>query len=81
MGGCGAPAGPHEAVLERLSSLPDRRSHPHELLELCIRGYRPVLRKRYRTSTAYRVRDQVYPIADGRRDMQTLPAQRLIRPR
>ena len=66
----------------RLSSFPDRGSHPRELLELGILEYRQVHLKPYRI--VYRVRGSkvyVYLIADGRRDMQTLLAERLVRPR
>jgi toxin ParE1/3/4 len=71
-----------EQVLVDLARFPDRGSHPRELLALGIREYRQVVLKPYRI--IYRVltsRVLVYLIADGRRDMQTLLAERLIRPR
>jgi toxin ParE1/3/4 len=67
-------------VVERLSTFPDRGSHPKELLALGIREYRQVFFKPYRV--IYRVpaeRVYVYLIADGRRDMQRLLARRLLR--
>ena len=71
-----------EQVLADLASFPDRGSHPRELLALGIREYRQVVFKPYRI--IYRILAPnvlVYLIADGRRDMQTLLAERLIRPR
>jgi toxin ParE1/3/4 len=68
------------AVVESLSTFPDRGSHPKELLALGVREYRQVFFKPYRV--IYRVtgvRVYVYLIADGRRDMQTLLARRLLR--
>ncbi|MGH7564381.1 MAG: type II toxin-antitoxin system RelE/ParE family toxin [Gemmatimonadota bacterium] len=71
-----------ERLLEvsgRLSRFPERGSHPRELLALGIREYRQVVMKPYRI--IYRVvKEQVIIllIADGRRDMQTLLARRLL---
>lgn len=68
-----------EAVMETLATFPDRGSHPKELLTLGIREYRQAFFKPYRL--IYRVIEQrvyVYLIADGRRDMQTLLARRLL---
>jgi toxin ParE1/3/4 len=68
-----------EEVVENLSSLPERGSHPKELLALGIREYRQVFFKPYRV--IYQVRDQsvyVLLIVDGRRDMQALLARRLL---
>lgn len=69
-------------VLASLASYPDRGSHPRELLALGIHEYRQAVSKPYRI--IYRVSTSsvlVYLIADGRRDMQTLLAERLLRPR
>lgn len=66
-------------VIVSLSRFPERGSHPKELAELGIAGYRQIVWGRYRL--IYRVeRSQVmiYLIADGRRDMKTLLAQRLL---
>lgn len=68
-----------EETLERLSAFPERGSHPKELLALGIRDYRQVFFKPYRM--IYRTierRVYVYLIVDGRRDMQTLLARRLL---
>ncbi len=67
-------------TLESLSSFPERGTHPAELLALGIREYRQTFFKPYRM--IYRVagkRVHVYLIADGRRDMQTLLARRMLR--
>ncbi len=79
------PAADH--VLDRLlktagdlATFPERGSHPRELLTLGIHEYRQVFFKPYRL--IYRIirtsRSSLYLIADGRRDMQTLLAQRLL---
>jgi len=68
-----------EKALESLAILPDRGSHPKELLALGIRDYRQTFFKPYRI--IYRVIDRrvyVYLIADGRRDMQALLSRRLL---
>ena len=64
---------------ESLAAFPERGSRPKELLGLGIREYRQIFFKPYRV--IYRVHDQqvpVYLIADGRRDMQSLLARRLL---
>ena len=69
-----------ETAFHALSELPERGSHPRELLELGIREYREVFFKPYRI--IYRViRDGVYVlvIAGGRRDMRALLQRRLLR--
>ena len=66
-------------VIESLSSSPERGPHPPELLGLGIREFRQVFFKPYRL--IYRVAgNTVYidVIADGRRDMQSLLARRLL---
>lgn len=64
---------------EGLATFPERGSRPRELLALGIREYRQVFFKPYRL--IYRIiGPQVFIvlIADGRRDMQTLLARRLL---
>lgn len=66
-------------VVEMLATFPERGSHPKELLALGIREYRQTFFKPYRA--IYRVMGQrvfIYLIADGRRDMQSLLARRLL---
>ncbi|MDP2794098.1 MAG: type II toxin-antitoxin system RelE/ParE family toxin [Sulfurisoma sp.] len=68
-----------EKVVASLASLPERGSHPRELLALGIRDYRQVFFKPYRL--IYRAVDArvfIYLIVDGRRDMRTLLARRLL---
>lgn len=67
-------------AVEGLASFPERGSYPKELLALGVKEYRQVFFKPYRM--IYRVVDKrvyVYVIADGRRDMQSLLARRLLR--
>lgn len=69
-----------EEVLGGLASLPERGSHPKEPLALGIRAYRLAFFKPYRL--IYRVlarRVYVYRIVDGRRDMESVLARRLLR--
>lgn len=66
-------------VVESLSTLPERGAYPKELAALGIREYRQTAFKPYRV--IYRVMAQkvyIYVIADGRRDMQSLLARRLL---
>ncbi|GIK34507.1 MAG: hypothetical protein AMXMBFR45_12310 [Gammaproteobacteria bacterium] len=66
-------------VIEGLSTLPDRGAFPAELVALGIRDYRQAVFKPYRV--IYRViggKVYVYIIADGRRNMQSLLARRLL---
>ena len=66
-------------VVESLSRLPERGSYPRELLALGIKEYRQTLFKPYRV--IYRVGGNqviIYLIADGRRDMQSVLARRLL---
>jgi toxin ParE1/3/4 len=68
-----------EEVVESLAMYPERGSHPKELLSLGIRDYRQTFFKPYRV--IYRIVGQrvyVYLIVDGRRDLQTLLARRLL---
>ena len=66
-------------VVESLSTFPERGACPKELAALGIRDYRQTAFKPYRV--IYRVMAQkvyIYVIADGRRDMQSLLARRLL---
>lgn len=66
-------------VADSLATFPERGSHPQELLALGIREYRQTFFKPYRV--IYRVLGKqviVYVIVDGRRDMQSLLARRLL---
>lgn len=68
-----------EAQIQKLSDTPERGSWPKELSVLGIKDYREVFFKPYRI--IYRVTGKnvhVHVIADGRRDMQTLLARRLL---
>ena len=64
---------------QKLAEFPERGSWPKELLALGIREYRQTFFKPY--CIVYRVIDKkvvVYLIVDGRRDMQSLLARRLL---
>lgn len=66
-------------VVESLAAFPERGAYPKELVALGIRDYRQTAFKPYRV--IYRVMGQkvyIYLIADGRRDMQSLLARRLL---
>jgi len=66
-------------MAERLATFPDRGPHPKELQALGIREYRQTYFKPYRL--IYRVLGKqvfIYLIADGRREMQSLLAGRLL---
>jgi toxin ParE1/3/4 len=67
-------------VAESLTSNPQRGTRPQELLALGDTQYLQLFFKPYRL--IYRIAGKlvtIYVIADGRRDMQTLLAQRLLR--
>lgn len=68
-----------ESAVNRLAKLNERGSVPKELLVLGVRQYRQLIVKPYRI-IYQRMPDQavIDAILDGRRDMQTLLAQRLI---
>ena len=75
-----AVLGKLEALVASLSNFPERGRVTEELRDVGIRDYREVYFKPYRV--IYRVMDGkvfVYLIVDGRRDMQTLLTQRLLR--
>lgn len=66
-------------VVESLASFPERGAYPKELVSIGIRDYRQTAFKPYRV--IYRVIGQkvyIYVIADGRRDIQSLLARRLL---
>jgi toxin ParE1/3/4 len=66
-------------VVDSLSRFPERGSYPKELVSLGIKEYRQTFFKPYRL--IYRVTGSqviIYLIADGRRDMQSVLARRLL---
>ena len=66
-------------VVDSLSTFPERGSHPKQLVGLGVKEYRQTFFKPYRV--IYRVTGKqviIYLIADGRRDMQTVLARRLL---
>jgi toxin ParE1/3/4 len=66
-------------VTESLATFPERGAYPKELAALGVHDYRQSFFKPYRV--IYRVLGQkvyIYLIADGRRDMQSLLARRLL---
>lgn len=75
-----------EQVMERLlkaadtlAENPERGSRPHELLALGLRKYRQIMVIPWRFIYAVESPEViVYVIADGRRDMRTLLAERLL---
>lgn len=71
------------AVVDSLSRFPERGSYPKELVALGIKEYRQTSFKPHRViyRVIYRVIDSqvvIYLIADGRRDMQSVLARRLL---
>lgn len=66
-------------VAESLSNFPERGSYPKELVSLGIKEYRQAFFKPYRV--IYRItgsRVIIYLISDGRRDLQSVLARRLL---
>jgi toxin ParE1/3/4 len=66
-------------VVESLPRFPERGNYPKELVGLGIKEYRQTFFKPYRA--IYRVTGSqviIYLIADGRREMQTVLARRLL---
>ena len=66
-------------VAQSLEIFPERGAYPKELIALGMRDYRQTSFKPYRV--IYRVlglKVYIYLIADGRRDMQSLLARRLL---
>jgi toxin ParE1/3/4 len=69
-----------EAAVNNLAEFPDRGSIPKELLSLGIRQYRQVIEKPYRIIyEIFADKIVVHAILDGRRDMQSLLMQRILR--
>lgn len=66
-------------IVESLSRFPERGTYPKELVSLGIKSHRQTAFKPYRV--IYRVTGAqvvIHLIADGRRDMQSLLARRLL---
>jgi len=66
-------------IVKSLSRFPERGSYPKELVALGIKEYRQTAFKPYRV--IYRVTARqviIHLIADGRRDMQSVLARRLL---
>lgn len=66
-------------VVEGLAQFPERGSYPKELVALGIKDYRQTVFKPYRV--IYRVLGSqvvIYLIVDGRRNMQSVLARRLL---
>lgn len=66
-------------VVESLSTFPERGNYPKELVALGIKEYRQTAFNPYRV--IYRVSGRqviIYLIADGRHDMQSVLARRLL---
>jgi len=66
-------------LVTNLARLPNRGSHPKELLALGIQQYRQAILGPYRI--IYRVADDrvyIHLVADARRDVQALLARRLL---
>ena len=66
-------------VVDGLTRFPERGSYPRELLALGIKEYRQTAFKPYRV--IYRVVGSqvvIHLIVDGRRDMQSVLARRLL---
>jgi toxin ParE1/3/4 len=66
-------------VVESLSRFPERGSYPKELVGLGVKEYRQTFFKPY--GVIYRITGSqiiIYLIADGRREMQTVLARRVL---
>lgn len=80
----GASRGQHvleriRAAVDALKRFPERGAHPSELLALGIREYRETFFKPYRVIYGVAGKQAiVYLVADGRRDMRSLLARRLL---
>jgi len=69
-----------EAAVNNLAEFPDRGSIHKELLSLGIRQYRQVIEKPHRIIyEIFADKIVVHAILDGRRDMQSLLMQRILR--
>lgn len=70
-----------EAVMASLHAFPERDAFPKELLSLGIREFRETYFKPYRIIyTLLQHKVMVLLIADGRRDLRSLLARRLLQP-
>ena len=70
---------PMTSIIATLAKFPERGSHPREMLALGISDFRQVVSNPWRV--LYRIIGQrvyIVLIADGRRDMRGLLAQRLL---
>jgi toxin ParE1/3/4 len=68
-----------ERIFTSLSHMPERGTHPKELLAFGIKNYRQIMYKPYRIIYGCTTKIvHVYLIADGRQDMQTLLQNRLL---
>ena len=66
-------------VVEGLTRLPERGSHPKELIALGIKDFRQTAFKPYRViCRVLGGKVVIYLIVDGRRDMQSMLARRLL---
>lgn len=69
-----------EQTCKRLKQFPERGHIPPELRDLGLRQYREIFFKPYRIIYQIINKDvYIHSILDGRRDMQTLLQQRLLR--
>ncbi|HKZ16800.1 MAG TPA: type II toxin-antitoxin system RelE/ParE family toxin [Geobacteraceae bacterium] len=69
-----------EQTIFSLADMPERGHYPQELERIGIREYREIHYKPYRIIYTIQGRDViVHCVLDGRRDMQTLLHQRLLR--
>lgn len=69
-----------ETAVNNLTEFPDMGSIPKELLPLEIRQYRQIIQKPYRIIyETFADKIVVHAILDGRRDMQSLLLQRILR--
>ena len=69
-----------ERVIEKLATMPQRGHYPPELERIGVRQYREIHHTPYRIIYEIDGKDvMVYGVLDGRRDMQTLLQQRLLR--
>jgi len=69
-----------EAAVNNLAEFPERGSIPKELLALGIRQYRQIIENPYRIIyETFADKIVVHAILDGRRDMQSLLLQHILR--
>ena len=69
-----------ERVISKLEKMPQRGHYPPELERIGVTQYREVHHKPYRILyTIFEAEVIVHCVLDGRRDMQTLLQQRLLR--